>query len=54
MRYRYHVDLQSSNAIRNHINQLYEDYNKTKSRIIIDLIQEWNKKYQLKLIKENE
>jgi len=46
-------DLQHAEAIREHIADLIYDYSKTRSKIILDLIQEWKEKYKLKLIEEN-
>jgi len=46
--------LQSSDNIREHIGQLYSDYFKTQSPIILTLIEEWKQMYINKKTQENE
>ena len=45
---------QSSDKIRKHIGQLYSDYFKTQSPIILTLIKEWKQMYINKKTEENE
>tara|TARA_R100001591_G_C4337938_1_gene179903 strand:- start:724 stop:906 length:183 start_codon:yes stop_codon:yes gene_type:complete len=49
-----HTDLQNPTAIRNHITELWGDYSRTNSPIILNLIREWSDKYKFKLQEENE
>jgi len=37
--------LQSASRVREHILQLHSDYRKTKSPIILDLIEDWKQVY---------
>lgn len=46
--------LQSSDKIREHIGQLYSDYFKKQSPIILTLIEEWKQMYINKKTIENE
>ena len=46
--------LQSSENIKEHIGQLYSDYFKTQSLIILTLIEEWKQMYINKKTEENE
>ena len=46
--------LQSTENIREHIGQLYSDYFKTESPIILKLIDEWKQIYINKKTEENE
>ena len=48
------ADLQNSKAIREHIGELISDYSRTKNPLIIKFINEWQEKYKLKIIQENE
>lgn len=48
------TDKQNSNAIRNHIIELYSDYSRTGNQLVLQFIKEWQDKYELKLIEENE
>jgi len=46
--------LQSASRVREHILQLYSDYRKTQSPIILDLIEEWKQVYINKKTIEDE
>ncbi len=46
--------LQSTDRVREHILQLYSDYRKTQSPIILKLIDEWKQVYINKKTEENE
>jgi len=46
--------LQSIDRVREHILQLHSDYRKTKSPIILKLIDEWKQVYINKKTEENE
>lgn len=46
--------LQSASRVRAHILQLHSDYRKTKSPIVLDLIEEWKQVYINKKIIEDE
>lgn len=46
--------LQSSDKIREHIGQLYSDYFKRQSPVILTLIEEWKEMYINKKTEENE
>lgn len=46
--------LQSIDRVREHILQLYSDYRKTQSPIILDLIEEWKQVYINKKTIEDE
>lgn len=48
------ADLQNSTAIRSHIGELISDYSRTRNKLILKFINEWQEKYKLKLIEENE
>ena len=48
------ADLQNSEAIKSHIGELISDYSRTKNPLVIKFINEWQEKYKLKIIQENE
>jgi hypothetical protein len=48
------MDRQNSTAIRNHIDTLWNDYSRSKNKLVLHFIEEWQNKYNLKLVEENE
>lgn len=48
------VNLQNIESIRSHLNDLYGDYDRTKNSIVLDFINEWQIKLNIKQKEQDE